>query len=68
MLRSKSQRRPGKKTLYHNIGPSLRTVTNEPAYIISYKIPCASSEDSDQPAQRSLIRVFAGYYVGSPGS
>ena len=38
-------------------------------HIISYKSPCAPSEDSDQPAhQRSLIRVFVEHLMGSRGS
>ena len=36
---------------------------------IFYKIECAPSEDSDQPAHpRSLIRVFTGHCVDSQGS
>ena len=36
-----------------------KTKINEPGYNISYKCPCAPSEDSDQPAHpRSLIRVL----------
>ena len=38
-------------------------------YCIPYKIACAPSEDSDQPAHpRSLIRVFAGHSVSSKWS
>ena len=36
---------------------------------ISYTIACASSKDSDQLVhQCRVIRVFAGQYLGSPGS
>ena len=42
--------------------------SSEPGHSISYKIACAPSEDSDQPAHtRSLIRVFAGHLVSSQG-
>ena len=37
-------------------------VRNYTGHSISYKIACAPSEDSDQPAHpRSLIRVVAGH-------
>ena len=40
-----------------------------PEQSISYKIACAPSKDSDQPAhQHSLIKVFAGQSIGSQGS
>ena len=39
-----------------------KELKNEPGHSNSYKIACAPSGDSDQPAHlRSLIRVFAGY-------
>ena len=42
--------------------------SSEPGISISYKIACAPSEDSDQPAHpRSLIRVFTGHSVDSQG-
>ena len=45
------------------------TMMYKPGHIISYKTACVSSEDSDQPEHPcSLIRVFAGYFVGSQGS
>ena len=40
--------------------PCLQFHTVEPAHDKTYKMACASSEDSDQPRQpSSLIRVFA---------
>ena len=40
-----------------------------PGHSISYKIVCAPSERSNQPAHpRSLIGVFAGHSVGSQGT
>ena len=38
--------------------------SNKPGHNISYKLTCAPSEDSDQPAHpRSLIIVFAEHTV-----
>ena len=43
-------------------------ISYEPGHSIYYRIACAPSEDSDQPAHlRRLIRVFAGHPVGNQG-
>ena len=50
--------------------PSFLVLYNsEPGNSISYKIISPPREDSDQPAHpRSLIRDFAGHFVGNQGS
>ena len=54
------------RLLFWNIASASENIKHEPGQNTSYKIVCAPSEDSDQPAHpRSLIRVFAGHSVGS---
>ena len=45
------------------------SVINKAGHSVSYKIACALSKDSDQSVHpHILIRVFAGYSMGSQGS